>query len=342
MTRLPFIIAWLFISSLAGEVQAGMCHSPVGIRWNGIVTSVDVVDVVLAGDKLRRTISITTDGSRAFNAYSGGFFASAPGTFNNTQGWLLSGTPDADATAFFRTTLPDLLVEPVASPTQMAAGATAYPTNFPSGTFSFAQLTFSGLTGDFEIRGSDQEPTSLILLDGDLNGEIVGRISFTATPGDFDLNGVLDEVDIDLLAAADRNGVTAPIFDLNGDCNVTFDYSPSGINSDSDELIRNVLGTEYGDANLSTNVSLLDLDALGQNFGGTGGWGQGDFSGDGQVSLIDLDILGQKFGFVSPPSIAFEASGAASVPELRVGLLAWLAAFGYFPWRSVCRHRVHR
>ena len=64
------------------------------------------------------------------------------------------------------------------------------------------------------------------------------------TFGDFDADGDIDGDDIDALAAA--AGSTDLTFDLDGDGVVTFAASGSGITSDSDYLVRTILGTEYG------------------------------------------------------------------------------------------------
>jgi arylsulfatase A-like enzyme len=81
-----------------------------------------------------------------------------------------------------------------------------------------------------------------------------------------------------------------------------------------DVLVTIALG---GDVNLDGEVSLLDLDLLGQNYGSAGGWAQGDFNGDGIVSLIDLDVLGQNYGNGSAPLSQAEALAyiGQSVPE---------------------------
>lgn len=71
-----------------------------------------------------------------------------------------------------------------------------------------------------------------------------------------------------------------------------------------------------GDSNLDGVVSLLDLDTLGQHFGGPGDWQAGDFTGDGLVTLLDLDVLGQYFGQSVPGWGSLLAGRAAvAVPE---------------------------
>ncbi len=131
-------------------------------------------------------------------------------------------------------------------------------------------------------------------------------------PGDFNLDGLVNATDIDLLYVEVHATTPDPAFDLTGDSLVT--------QADVDELVINILGTQYGDANLDGRVSLLDLDILGQNFGQTIGWSGGDFSGDGSVSLIDLDFLGQNFGFDSGGANAAACRTAASArPSNEVG-----------------------
>lgn len=115
-------------------------------------------------------------------------------------------------------------------------------------------------------------------------------------PGDFDHDNDIDPDDIDALFAQHGNTGSPEIDD--------YDLVPDGRviataltpDSDLDELIRNVIRTEYGDTNLDRRVSLLDLEKLG-NFGQAGGWADGDFTGDGRVSLLDLNMIGTYFGF---------------------------------------------
>lgn len=63
-------------------------------------------------------------------------------------------------------------------------------------------------------------------------------------------------------------------------------------------------GTLASDFNGDGTVDLLDLDALGANFGAGPGatTAQGDANGDGNVDLLDLDILGSEFGSVATSS----------------------------------------
>ena len=69
--------------------------------------------------------------------------------------------------------------------------------------------------------------------------------------------------------------------------------------ADMDMLIHDVLGTEYGDANLDQKVDVVDLAILAANYGTTSTvtWSQGDFNGDGRVDISDMAILAGNYGF---------------------------------------------
>ena len=104
-------------------------------------------------------------------------------------------------------------------------------------------------------------------------------------PGDFDGNGLVNAADVDALATAVRLGAGGALFDLNNDGQVTFEINAPG-GSDSDYLIRTILGTEYGDANLDGKVDITDLDLLGQSYGAESGWLFGDFNGSATRTLV--------------------------------------------------------
>ena len=112
------------------------------------------------------------------------------------------------------------------------------------------------------------------------------------TPGDFDGSSNVDADDIDILAAAIRNGVNSTIHDLNGDGQVT--------SADKDKLIRDILHTEYGDFDLSGIVDVGDYTTWADNSGTTdAGWKNGDANGDGLVDSSDYTSWADMIGFVS-------------------------------------------
>ena len=76
--------------------------------------------------------------------------------------------------------------------------------------------------------------------------------------------------------------------------NDTFDLTGDGqVNSaDADYLVRNLLGTNYGDTDLDYDVDTSDLTKAIMNFTGAGGsgksWSDGDTDGDNDVDTSDL------------------------------------------------------
>lgn len=128
--------------------------------------------------------------------------------------------------------------------------------------------------------------------------------------GDFDQNGVINALDLDLMLQATRSDAKQLLFDLTGDALVS--------QLDLDEMIHNVLHTEYGDIDLSGTVSIGDLVIMAANFGLAStvntSWANGDLNGDQQVSIGDLTILAQFFGFSggAPAALGGEFSAALS------------------------------
>ena len=97
--------------------------------------------------------------------------------------------------------------------------------------------------------------------------------------------------------------------------NYDFDVSGGGANqADVDTLVRTILHSEYGDANLDGQVDTLDFNQLAANIGRSGagiGWATADFNGDHSTDTVDFNLLAAHFGF------QYSASelAAAPVPE---------------------------
>jgi hypothetical protein len=143
---------------------------------------------------------------------------------------------------------------------------------------------------------------------------VVQALETTArTVGDLNDDSHVDAIDIDLLAAAIRNGVYSSNHDLNGDGRVTI--------ADRDKLIRDILHTECGDFNLNGIVSGGDYTIWADNFAEAQvGWSTGDTNGDGVVDGVDYTNWSDMNGFVS------SASRYAATPE--PGTIALLFAGG--------------
>lgn len=127
-------------------------------------------------------------------------------------------------------------------------------------------------------------------------------LSTMFVPGDLNQDFAIDDADIDLLYAEINSGMPEPAFDLNGDTSVN--------QLDVDFLVRNILNTEFGDANLDRLISFSDFSDVQSNFALAGGWADGNFNGDALITFADFAMLQSNFGF---DNTAPAAPGA--VPE---------------------------
>ncbi len=113
-----------------------------------------------------------------------------------------------------------------------------------------------------------------------------------------DVNGdtELNAADIDMLAHAIRTGDQGVQFDLNNDSIVDHE--------DMDTMIYDVLGTEYGDANLDNVVDSTDFDAWEKNsYQSDTGWASADFNGDGVTDASDFNVWNSHRAVAGPVSV---------------------------------------
>jgi hypothetical protein len=140
-------------------------------------------------------------------------------------------------------------------------------------------------------------------------------------PGDLDRDGQIDADDIDLLAAAIRNG-GAPdgAFDLNRDASLDL--------GDLSYLVVTLLNTTFGDANLDgifNSSVLVQVFQAGEYEDGqaqNSGWREGDWNGDGDFGTQDMVIAFQMGGYTAaarpatrdvPPTPTSPVGAAAAV-----------------------------
>ena len=116
--------------------------------------------------------------------------------------------------------------------------------------------------------------------------------------GDFNSDGSVDAIDIDLLSEAVRVNPEMK-FDLNGD----------GAIDDLDRVfwVEEVVGTHLGDVDLNLAVDFEDFLALSAGFDQAGGWSDGDVDGNAFVNFDDFLVLSGNFGQ--------SAGEVAAVPE---------------------------
>lgn len=169
-------------------------------------------------------------------------------------------------------------------------------------------LDLFALPGLYQTAGATQavrdETRAMIVRRGNINNQ----------------NGT-DAADIDALYS--QFSATGDIWrpDLNVDGQVS--------QPDVDTLVRTILRTEYGDANLDQRVDIDDFGILASNFNLSGGWSLGNFDGVNGVGIDDFASLASHFNFVSAgeailPEGAVVRRGV--VPEPSLAIIAFAAA----------------
>ena len=91
--------------------------------------------------------------------------------------------------------------------------------------------------------------------------------------------------------------------------------------ADVDYLVRNILGTRHGDANLDQKVNFTDFQVLLDHWAKAGAWATGDFTGDGLVNFSDFQCL---LDYWNPSGYGTEVPEPASMTILTLGGLAIL------------------
>ena len=126
-------------------------------------------------------------------------------------------------------------------------------------------------------------------------------VATTRLDGDFNLDNVVDLLDIDLLGVEITAGTNNGAFDLNNDGLVNQD--------DLDQFLGgNIISagnTLNGDADFDGQVTFADFLVLSANFGQVDKkWSEGDFAVNGQVEFADFLTLSSNFGASADPTPA--------------------------------------
>ena len=117
--------------------------------------------------------------------------------------------------------------------------------------------------------------------------------------GDFDLDGTVDEVDLEILCSDLVTGEITESWDITGDSTIG-----------QQDLTKFLELTTFaqGDADLDGQVTITDFRTLSSNFGNPKAttWSEGNFDCSGHVEFSDFLLLSRNFG---------ESRRAQSVPE---------------------------
>ena len=125
--------------------------------------------------------------------------------------------------------------------------------------------------------------------------------------GDFDFDHTFSAADIDLLAEAIRVGQYHYNLDTNQDGEVDVEDHQLWIEG------AEFANTFLGDTDLNGTVDFADFLSLSENFGKSGGWGQGDFDGSGTVGFADFLALSANFDRTNVAAVVVpEPIGCAS------------------------------
>lgn len=196
----------------------------------------------------------------------------------------------------------------------------------PGAAQTFNILAATSATGQFTNVVCGRVATNGGTFEVLYSGSTVTLANFRPSAGilaDFNFDGRVDNLDLDIIGGNVAGGSSDPMFDMNGD---------SLINRlDIDHIVADLLGTFYGDANLNCSVSIGDLTILAENFNQPGGWAKGDFTGNGIISIGDLTLLAENFGNGEPligDSFVSANLSAVPLPPAALGGLAILAGMG--------------
>ena len=129
--------------------------------------------------------------------------------------------------------------------------------------------------------------------------------------GDFNFDGLVNQIDINLLTEQMRSPPPDLSFDLTADGKVNTD--------DRDTMIEDVVATDFGDSNLDSVFNSTDLVIVFQageyedEVALNSLWETGDWNGDGEFGSSDLVLAFQKGGYTpaGPGALDIRAIAAA-------------------------------
>jgi hypothetical protein len=189
------------------------------------------------------------------------------------------------------------------------------------GLFQKATVDFAEVLLYSEALGDEDRVAVEAYLDDKFFG-------ISGIPGDFDNDGLLTAIDIDLLSAVVRDGSNDAEYDLNGDERVN--------QADRDVWVHVLKNTFYGDADLDGEFDTADLVrvlSIGKyETGSEAGWSEGDWDGSHAFGTGDMVAALTDGAYEQGP-----ASRAHAVPEPTSLLLLLLGAIALVGPRPTSR-----
>ncbi len=148
-----------------------------------------------------------------------------------------------------------------------------------------------------------------------------GTPTLDSIPGDLNGDGVANAADINALFVQMRSATPDLSFDLTGDGLVN--------EADRDELVLNLIGTTYGDANVdgifnsSDFVHVFQIGEYEDAIDGNSTWEDGDWDGDADFTTADMVLAFQTGGYsaFASPELSLQVQ-----PESSLGNRTLLAA----------------
>ena len=161
--------------------------------------------------------------------------------------------------------------------------------NLAPGTWNFVVADINGGVSNNSSANWYDEETGSSDYSSSSSYDASGWVEITNTLlGDFNYDGAINNVDIDLLRIAINTSSADPIYDVNG----------GGLDgTDFNYQVLRIIGSVFGDADLNQQINFTDFVSLSTNFGSSGtGWGQGNFNLDDITNLADFVALANNYG----------------------------------------------
>ncbi len=266
------------------------------------------------------------------------------GDFRTPVVGLLNSAGDGHYNANY--IVPTLTVNPVAAPTVHYTFRETAPDNWTV-SVDVAGIYTAGLSSyEFFVDGVDEanltytENTLATATTGFLSPAVQGNVGSNFNAGNYQaFEGGAAILGIGMVAVSDAP-VSLDAHALLGTLTTTVELveadfrvvaggtgllDPTGNGCyDTTSLVPTMevipLASIPGDTDYDMDVDINDLIKLAANYGGTGGWTEGDFTGEGLVNINDLIILAGNYGTVAP--ITGNVPEPASLTLIGLGSLA--------------------